>query len=39
MSEFDATIEWKRPDGAALLDGRYSRAHLWRFDGGATAKS
>jgi organic hydroperoxide reductase OsmC/OhrA len=36
MSEFDATIERKRPDGAAFLDGRYSRAHLWRFDGGAT---
>jgi organic hydroperoxide reductase OsmC/OhrA len=35
MSEFDATIEWKRPDGAAFLDGRYSRAHLWHFDGGA----
>jgi organic hydroperoxide reductase OsmC/OhrA len=35
MSEFDATIEWKRPEGAAFLDGRYSRAHLWRFDGGA----
>jgi hypothetical protein len=35
MSEFDATIEWKRPEGATFLDGRYSRAHLWRFDGGA----
>ena len=35
MSEFDAMIEWKRTEGAAFLDGRYSRAHLWRFDGGA----
>ncbi len=35
MSEFDATIEWTRPDGAAFVDGRYSRAHVWRFDGGA----
>jgi hypothetical protein len=26
MSEFNATIEWKRPEGAAFLDGRYSRA-------------
>lgn len=35
MSEFDATIEWKRPEDAAFIDGRYSRAHVWRFDGGA----
>src|SRR5262249_56053902 len=35
MSEFDALIEWKRPEGAAFTDGRYSRAHVWRFDGGA----
>jgi len=35
MSEFEAAIEWRRPEGAAFVDGRYSRAHVWRFDGGA----
>jgi organic hydroperoxide reductase OsmC/OhrA len=34
MSAYHATIEWQR--GAEdFTDGRYSRAHLWRFDGGA----
>jgi organic hydroperoxide reductase OsmC/OhrA len=36
MSRFDATIEWRRPEGAAFTDNRYSRAHVGRFDGGAT---
>jgi organic hydroperoxide reductase OsmC/OhrA len=35
MSEFDATVEWRRHEGAGFIDGRYSRAHVWRFDGGA----
>lgn len=29
-----ATIEWRRGD-AAFTDGKYGRAHVWRFDGGA----
>jgi organic hydroperoxide reductase OsmC/OhrA len=33
MSEYQATIEWKR-DGAPFLDNRYSRGHRWCFDGG-----
>lgn len=28
-----AEIEWRR-NGAAFTDNRYSRGHLWRFDGG-----
>jgi organic hydroperoxide reductase OsmC/OhrA len=32
--EHTATIEWTRGD-AAFLDQKYSRAHRWRFDGGA----
>jgi organic hydroperoxide reductase OsmC/OhrA len=32
--EHTATIEWSRGD-AAFLDQKYSRAHRWRFDGGA----
>lgn len=29
-----ATIEWRRGD-QAFVDNKYSRAHVWRFDGGA----
>jgi organic hydroperoxide reductase OsmC/OhrA len=34
MAEHTATISWQRGD-QAFADGRYSRAHVWRFDGGA----
>ena len=33
MATHGATITWQRGD-EAFLDNRYSRAHLWRFDGG-----
>lgn len=33
MSEFRATVSWRRRD-AAFTDSRYSRAHAWEFDGG-----
>jgi organic hydroperoxide reductase OsmC/OhrA len=33
MSTYSATILWQR-NGAAFTDQRYSRAHVWRFDGG-----
>jgi organic hydroperoxide reductase OsmC/OhrA len=29
-----ATVEWQR-QGQPFLDNKYSRAHQWRFDGGA----
>lgn len=29
-----ATVEWTRGD-QAFVDQKYSRAHVWRFDGGA----
>ncbi len=35
MPEYTATISWERFD-AAFTDNRYSRAHRWMFDGGAT---
>ena len=31
----NATIAWQRDAGAAFTDNRYSRTHVWRFDGGA----
>ena len=34
MSEYFATVSWQR-DGANFLDGRFSRGHVWKFDGGA----
>jgi organic hydroperoxide reductase OsmC/OhrA len=35
MSRYTATIEWKRRDSESFVDLKYSRAHHWRFDGGA----
>jgi organic hydroperoxide reductase OsmC/OhrA len=35
MSAYGARIEWRR-DGHEFLDGNYSRAHAWAFDGGVT---
>jgi len=32
MAEHLATIEWR--SGGGFREGRYSRAHSWRFDGG-----
>ncbi|BBK42188.1 peroxiredoxin [Allostella vacuolata] len=34
MSSYEAEILWQRGD-QAFSDGRYSRGHEWRFDGGA----
>lgn len=33
--DYTATVAWERK-GAKFTDQRYSRAHAWRFDGGAT---
>ena len=32
--KYDATVDWTRGD-QAFVDNKYSRAHVWRFDGGA----
>ena len=34
MSTYQATIAWRRGADAPFTDNRYSRAHVWRFDGG-----
>ena len=34
MADYTATVTWER-SGARFTDNRYSRAHHWRFDGGA----
>ncbi|MEP7243000.1 MAG: OsmC family protein [Gammaproteobacteria bacterium] len=35
MSNYVATVVWTRPTDAPFKDNKYSRAHEWRFDGGA----
>ncbi|MHC1547247.1 OsmC family protein [Phyllobacterium sp. K27] len=35
MTTFGATILWNRDEGTAFTDNKYSRAHVWQFDGGA----
>ncbi|HYD81707.1 MAG TPA: OsmC family protein [Paucimonas sp.] len=34
MHKYEATVAWQRGD-QSFADNRYSRAHEWRFDGGA----
>lgn len=34
MSTYKTTLAWTRGD-QPFTDGKYSRAHVWRFDGGA----
>jgi len=34
MSQYSATIVWQRHN-QKFIDGQYSRAHEWEFDGGA----
>lgn len=31
--QYHATVEWQR-QGASFVDGKYSRGHVWHFDGG-----
>ena len=33
MSRYGVSVVWERGD-QAFVDNRYSRAHVWRFDGG-----
>jgi organic hydroperoxide reductase OsmC/OhrA len=34
VAEYEATVLWQR-NGARFTDNRYSRRHVWEFDGGA----
>lgn len=38
MSVFGAEITWKRGD-EPFTDNRYSRGHIWRFDGGEVVQA
>lgn len=35
MSTYVASIRWERSPEQPFTDNRYSRAHVWHFDGGA----
>lgn len=35
MSEYTATVRWQR-GSESFSDDKYSRAHVWEFDGGTT---
>ena len=39
MSAYTTAVHWSRKPEDPFLDGRYSRAHEWAFDGGARASS
>jgi len=39
MSEHRATVQWQRGDDEDFARGRYSRAHLWSFDGGVQLRA
>jgi organic hydroperoxide reductase OsmC/OhrA len=34
--EYKATVSWKRSGEEPFTDGKFSRGHEWRFDGGVT---
>jgi organic hydroperoxide reductase OsmC/OhrA len=34
--EYTANVRWTRGEGEAFSDNRYSRGHVWSFDGGIT---
>jgi len=36
MSEHQARIQWHRQEGERFTDLKFSRAHIWQFDGGVT---
>lgn len=36
MSEHQARIHWSRGPDETFIDSRYSRAHVWEFDGGVS---
>jgi organic hydroperoxide reductase OsmC/OhrA len=38
VSEYSVAVLWDRNDDV-FVDGRYSRAHRWQFDGGSVVKA
>lgn len=38
MAEYTAKVKWQR-NGATYIDNKYSRGHIWQFDGGAEVQA
>jgi organic hydroperoxide reductase OsmC/OhrA len=38
VSQYSAAVSWERGE-SPFLDKRYSRAHVWEFDGGAVVRA
>ncbi|MEM7195124.1 MAG: OsmC family protein [Pseudomonadota bacterium] len=36
MSQYYATVKWNRGANEAFSDNKYSRGHIWEFDGGVS---
>jgi organic hydroperoxide reductase OsmC/OhrA len=39
MGSHTATVTWQRKATEAFIDNKYSRGHLWQFDGGAEVQA
>ena len=39
MSEYYAEVKWFRRKNETYIDNKYSRGHLWKFDGGEIVKA
>ena len=39
MSEYFAEVKWFRGENESYIDNKYSRGHLWEFDGGEIIKA
>lgn len=39
MSEYYAEVKWLRGNEEIYVDNKYSRGHLWKFDGGVTLQA
>lgn len=39
MSDHFACVEWIKAENEAFTDNKYSRTHLWKFDGGEIIKA
>ena len=39
MSEYYAEVKWFRGKNETYIDNKYSRGHLWEFDGGEIVKA
>lgn len=39
MAEYTAIVSWQRSKDETFTDNKYSRGHIWIFDGGATVQA